>query len=530
MTDRARLWLAGGLALLAALSLAAAADSQVQTPTFLPEAASVDHRYEGGFPFIVGGGVAAFDCNGDALPELLFAGGAAPAALYRNTSAPGGPLAFELTPTPEIALSDVVGAYPVEIDGDGQTDLVLLRVGENVLLRGLGDCRFARANEAWRFAGGGAWSTGFSATWEPGARWPTFAIANYIDRIAPDSSEGPCHDNVLLRPNATGDGFAEPLALRPGHCALSLLFSDWNASGAADLRISNDRQYYRDGEEQLWRLSPGTPPQRYGRDDGWQQLNIWGMGIASRDITGDGRPEYFLTSMADNKLRSLAADAGKAPSYTDIAFARGATAHRPTSGPDQSLPSTGWHAAFTDINNDGLDDLFIVKGNVSDMADFARHDPNVLLLGAADGRFTDVAAAAGIASPHSGRGGAVIDLNRDGRLDIVAVNREAPVEIWRNTGQAGNWLAVELRQEDGNRHAIGAWIEVATGQRRQVREVTIGGGHAGGILAPQHFGVADAEEARIRVRWPGVNAWSDWRTSTVNKTVTLTKTLTKPAN
>ena len=31
-----------------------------------------------------------------------------------------------------------------------------------------------------------------------------------------------------------------------------------------------------------------------------------GMGIASYDLEGDGYPDYFLTSMADNKLQTLA--------------------------------------------------------------------------------------------------------------------------------------------------------------------------------------------------------------------------------
>jgi enediyne biosynthesis protein E4 len=48
----------------------------------------------------------------------------------------------------------VTGAYPVDIDSDGITDLVVLRVGETVLLRGLGDCAFERANESWGFDGG----------------------------------------------------------------------------------------------------------------------------------------------------------------------------------------------------------------------------------------------------------------------------------------------------------------------------------------------------------------------------------------
>jgi hypothetical protein len=105
----------------------------------------------------------------------------------------------------------------------------------------------------------------------------------------------------LLRPNATGNGFANLSPLLPGHCALSMLFSDWNRNGQTSLRVSNDREYYKNGQEQLWSFKPGEPPVLYGPAQGWKPLQIWGMGIASHDLDGDGRPEVFLTSMADNK-------------------------------------------------------------------------------------------------------------------------------------------------------------------------------------------------------------------------------------
>jgi hypothetical protein len=64
------------------------------------------------------------------------------------------------------------------------------------------------------------------------------------------------------------------------------------------------------------------------------------------------------------------------------------TAHRPYVG-DDLRPSTAWHTQFEDVNNDGLVDLFIVKGNVDEMPDFAMHDPNNLLLQTPDGKFVE---------------------------------------------------------------------------------------------------------------------------------------------
>ena len=99
---------------------------------------------------------------------------------------------------------------------------------------------------------------------------------------------------------------------------------------------------------------------------------------------------------------------------------------------DDGRPSTGWHAEFGDIDNDGRDDLFIAKGNVDQMPTNAMHDPNNLLMQQADGTFVEMAAVAGVATAERSRGAAVADLNADGLLDLVVVNRRAPMEIWQN--------------------------------------------------------------------------------------------------
>ncbi|MDT8855595.1 CRTAC1 family protein [Paracoccaceae bacterium Fryx2] len=498
-----------------ALLLAAATPAQAQAPAFVEDTATsgIAHSFEGGWEFIVGGGVAAFDCDGDGRPDLALAGGTAPAMLYRNRSHSAGPLRFDAEPG-ALGQDSVSGAYPLDIDSDGITDLVLLRVGANIVLRGLGDCRFERANEAWGFDGGDAWSTAFAATWEAGAGWPTLAIGNYIDRREESFPWGSCTDNWLHRPGTVG--FAPPLPLTPSHCALSMLFTDWNRSGTPSLRVSNDREYYKGGQEQLWRLPPGAPPALWTEAEGWQRLRIWGMGIASRDLDGDGYPEYFLTSMADNKLQTLKPTEGAPiPTYADVAFARGVTAHRPHTGGD-IRPSTAWHAQFEDVNNDGRPDLFIAKGNVWDMPDFAEKDPDNLLMQGPDGIFTEAAAAAGVAGMGPGRGAALADFNLDGRVDLVVVNRNAPSQIWRNvTPDVGHWLQIRPQQPAPNRDAIGGWIEVRSGGLVQRRELTAGGGHAGGQTGWWHFGLGAATTAEARILWPDGTA-GDWQAVSVD--------------
>ena len=355
------------------------------------------------------------------------------------------------------------------------------------MLRGLGDCRFEPANEQLGIDGGDAWTAAFSATWEGTNTLPTLAFGNYL---VPDTTE--CDDSQLVRPAAAGDVYAAPEPLTPGYCTLSVLFSDWSRSGRRDLRVTNDRHYYLDGEDQMWRIEPGQPPRSYTEADGWQPLHLWGMGIASRDLTGDGYPEVFITSQGDNKLQTLA-DGPEHPTYEDVALARGVTAQRPAVGGDV-LPSTAWHPEFEDVNNDGFVDLFVTKGNVEAQVDYASRDPSDLFLGRADGTFAQATEDAGIVSFERARGAAVVDLNLDGMLDLVVVNRREPVKVWRNVGRGdadravstGHWLAVRLEQPAPNVDAVGAWLEVRAGRPDRVKR-----GHRrrrprqrGGRLAP----------------------------------------------
>ena len=481
------------------------------------EAAGLQSRFEGEDEFMVGGGVAVLDCDDDGLPEIYVTGGVNKAKFYRNRSTRGGPLKLQEQRS-GLELTNATGAYPLDIDSDGQMDLVVLRVGENQVFRGLGGCKFERANERWNIPAGNDWNTAFSATWERGQSWPTLAFGTYYDRSRPDFPWGTCTPGVLLRPDPAGGRFAAPEPLAPGYCALSMLFSDWNRSGEASLRVSNDREYYKGGQEQLWKIQPGKPPTAYTAEEGWKRLQIWGMGIASHDIDGDGFPEVFLTSMADNKFQKLSGD-GSRPVYVDEAFKRGITAHRPYIGGDIH-PSTAWHAQFADVNNDTWSDLFIVKGNVSTMPDFAIQDPNNLLLGQPDGKFLEAGSQSGVASFRRGRGGMLADLNGDGLLDMVVVNRWEKAQLWRNVGSGkaaapapvGHWLQLRLRQTGGNRDAVGAWVEVQTGERVQREELTVGGGHASGYLGWMHFGLGAAAQAKVRVQWPG-SGWSDWMTA-----------------
>lgn len=104
----------------------------------------------------------------------------------------------------------------------------------------------------------------------------------------------------------------------------------------------------------------------------------------------------------------------------------------------------------------------------------------------------------------------------DGLLDLVVVNRAAPVSLFRNVGAGeadtprplGNWLAVEIRQPGSpNVFGVGAKVSVKIGNRTIVRDIQVGAGHASGQAGFLHFGLGVSERAQVRVRWPD-GSWS----------------------
>ena len=68
----------------------------------------------------------------------------------------------------------------------------------------------------------------------------------------------------------------------------------------------------------------------------------------------------------------------------------------------------------------------------------------------------------------------------------------------------GHWIDVRLQQPAPNVDAIGAWVEVRVGDRTATREVTVGGGHAGGKIGWLH-----SRPRRRRRRPRSASQWPD---------------------
>ena len=107
-------------------------------------------------------------------------------------------------------------------------DLFVLRIGQNMILKGGPDCSFTQATAEFTLPPADQWSTAFSAWWADDAR-PHMAVGNYVDLKNPEGPFFACDNHELLAPHA--DGY-HSTPLGPGFCSLSMLATK-DATGSA---------------------------------------------------------------------------------------------------------------------------------------------------------------------------------------------------------------------------------------------------------------------------------------------------------
>jgi hypothetical protein len=138
-------------------------------------------------------------------------------------------------------------------------------------------------------------------------------------------------------------------------------------------------------------------------------------GVAIFDYNNDGKLDIFFTNGADIKTLKK-----NSPKYSNRLFENDGTGHFRDVTAKAGLAGTGYDTgvAIGDYDNDGYEDIFV--GGVY---------RNTLYHNNGDGTFTDVTAKAGLSSkpdPEYGPlwsvGGAWVDVNNDGLLDLLVVN------------------------------------------------------------------------------------------------------------
>ena len=481
------------------------------------------HRETYLMPQIMGGGAALFDMDGDGdLDAYLVQSGslddqAAPQPgnqLFRNL----GDGVFEDVSTGSGAddRGYGMGVATGDFDNDGDVDLYVTNVGPNVLLRNDGGGRFTDVTST---AGVGHAGWGASAVfldYDNDGDLDLF-VTNYLnwsaaseidclnsvtgtpDYCSPQSYRAPAVD-VLYRND--GDGRFSDVTAASGidqgvGTGLGVVAGDFNQDGWTDIFVANDGM-----RNQLWinqgdttfvdqALLAGCALDYEGRPKA-------GMGVTAADIDDDGDLDLLVCNL-DRQSDSFFMNQGNY--FIDRTSVSGLAA--------VNRSFTRFGMAWLDFDNDGLLDLYQVNGRVRrDPRQFRPDDPfaepNLLMRGVGSARFQEQLPRGGTEDllVATSRAAAFGDIDNDGRIDILIVNRDAAAHLLRNiTPDDGHWIMFRVVDLHG-RDAIGATVTAMLPDRTIHRDVRTAYSYLAANDPRVHLGLGPHEKVQdVTVRW-----------------------------
>ncbi|HHO54631.1 MAG TPA: CRTAC1 family protein, partial [Deltaproteobacteria bacterium] len=225
------------------------------------------------------------------------------------------------------------------------------------------------------------------------------------------------------------------------------------------------------------------------------------MGLAWGDLNGDLRPDLVIPAWGELFYLQSVADVGV---WVDATEGAGLQLERPR-GP-------GWGSELFDIDNDGDLDLISQFGWLDDKGNPGwvndQEQPDVMFINEGtptDPAFVDLGPQWGLDDRSANRSVAVVDLNRDGFLDIVKRDLKGSIGVWMSRCDDSGWLRVSLEQPGTmNQHAVGAKIRIWAGDQLWTRTIRAGGSSMGVGLPPEaHFGLGQRDTIdRIEIIWP----------------------------
>ncbi|MEA2062556.1 MAG: FG-GAP-like repeat-containing protein, partial [Gemmatimonadota bacterium] len=160
----------------------------------------------------------------------------------------------------------------------------------------------------------------------------------------------------------------------------------------------------------------------------------------------------------------------------------------------------GFGMGWGDFDNDGYPDLYKTRGEAG------QPEINVMYRGGSGGTFTDYTFETGTNDAGEYRGGAWLDYDRDGRLDLVINNHSGRLRLYRNIDPwtDNHYLRIRLVGTRSNADGIGARVTVAAGGKTWRQDMGTGTGYLGQSEPVLHFGLGSASSVdSVTVRWPG---------------------------
>ncbi len=404
------------------------------------------------------------------------------------------------------------GVCAADVNQDGFVDLLVANIGRNQVLINQGDGTF-RDVTSTHLPAESKWTSCIGVGDLDGDQIPDLVEVNYVDD--PAVFERKCQGEVIacvpqsfrpaadrfLKADARGR-FRQATSLvgdavRPNY-GFGLVIADFDGRPGNEVFVGNDgdlNQYYRGGLSTSPRLVEMAGIS--GLAVGATGVAAACMGIASGDLDRAGRLDLAITNFYKEPVNLFLQSPSGA--FVDDAMRRGLDV------PSRSVLGFGCQAA--DLDNDGWLDLAVLNGHLYDYRQQGipfRMQPQLFRGSPKRFELEQVSEDASyFAVKRLGRTLAQGDLDRDGRVDMVANHLDAPVALLLNQSKAGNWLQVQLVGRTSERDAVGAIVEIQCQGETFSSWMTGGDGYMCSNEPLLHFGIADHQSIdQLTVRWP----------------------------
>ena len=402
-----------------------------------------------------------------------------------------------------------------DFNEDGFPDVFLANIGANRLLKNNGDGTFSETTSPF-VSDDRQWTT-CGAFVDLDADGITDLVAvNYCDANAP--IDQPCFEDeklVACHP-ARFPAHHDQILQGDGRGHFQNMTSQWLGeipygrglgvlAGALDSRtvsvlVANDmsaNHYY----------TQKTPPETIVRESATirgvavdaRTLAQASMGIASGDFDGDGDLDLFITGFAHEY--NIYYEQVSPGSWRDETARNGLL--------QPSLMTVGFGTEAIDLDGDGIEELLVTNGHIGNFGEGnpPREQPFQLFRRSTSGRYASLDVSQWcdyLATPHIGRALWTIDVDRDGRSDIVITHEnEPPCLLVNRTESDHHRLSLRLVGSSDVRDATGAVVRFECGGRKRVLWLLSGDGYMCSNERVLRVGLGNEKRVEnLSVTWP----------------------------
>jgi hypothetical protein len=500
-----------------------------------------------------GAGVAAGDINNDGLPDLYFTGNMVPDKLYVNK----GNFRFEDI-TSHAGIGQQIwssGVTMADVNADGLLDIYVCKNSptanpennRNKLYINIGDNVFREQAAQYGLddIGFGVQSTFFD--FDQDGDLDMYLVNQPFDEFArlvnrPEAVAAyPQTDRLFMFDQGKYTDVTGPMAMTNGRYGLNVSLGDFDMNGWTDMYVCNDYHH----ADHLYMNERGRFRDELHTRTG--HISFYSMGSDVADVNQDGWLDLFTLDMAfedhyrsktnmgsmdRERFWSLVADRQHYQYMQNGLQVNMGNGFFSEMAQVAGIHKSDWSYStmFADLDLDSDQDVLITNGILRDLRnnDFnvfvkekyqnrvgpenylevLKNIPstpirNIIFHNEGEMHFSKLPPENGFSEAGFSHGMAVVDLDKNGLMDVVINNANAPASIYQNvTETKGHYINIRLKGPGTNLQGLGCSVMLYAGGKKQLNTMQTTRGYFSASEAVLHFGLGSVNKIdSIKVYW-----------------------------